>query len=421
MKSKINAYFHLATSSILTVFSGLAFINNVSAIISWWAAFHHFGGDAARIPNTSSGILPWLDWTAVDYSSVTTLIPFLGFFLLTLGLARALTGRHQDTEEFPFFKGYDQLNIALGLIGTLWGIIIIGYFQMETITMGNLMMCLHTALFSTLMAVVWVFIVDHSILRPLALRVLRRLQGREHEDENILEVLNQLTVSAGGLCDVWEGNRDHLAVLNDSVALASAELLVFADVGKNVTETLANELTVAARTFIAELTNAAQGMSERQEQAEKAAAERHSKLDATQTALTTSLESVATLVSGIQSVQEQFAVVAERISVENKSLASDLISERNTSNTLHSKVAVLKGESEGRLNQIGELIEQMRVADASYNKRLDALRDDCEREGRDRARIEGEKQRAQHDADAHRQRAEKAEKLLDKIKSTFNP
>ena len=37
---------------------------------------------------------------------------------------------------------------------------------MDSVTIGHLMMCLHTALFSTLMAVLWVFIADHAILRP---------------------------------------------------------------------------------------------------------------------------------------------------------------------------------------------------------------------------------------------------------------
>lgn len=420
MKSKISTYFYLAVSAVVTVFSGLAFLNNISAIIGWWMAFHRFGGDATRVPSTSTGIFPWLDWSAVDYSSVTTLIPFLGFFLITLGLARALTGRNQDTDVFPFFKGYDQLNIALGLIGTLWGIIIIGYFQMETVTMGNLMMCLHTALFSTLMAVVWVFIVDHSILRPLMLRLLRHLQVDEHEEEDILEVLDKLTVSAGGLCDVWNGNRDRLAALNDSVAQASAELLSFAGVGKHVADTLSRELTEAARTFITELTTASQGLSERQERAETALTERQTKLDATQHALTESIGSVANLVSGIQHVQEQFAAAAERLVIEHASLAKNLSLEQNTSNVLRGSVAELKGESEGRLKQIGELIEQMRITDTSFNTRLESLRDDCERVGKERARIEAEKERAQQDADVNLHRAQKAEKLLDKIKSTFN-
>ena len=419
MKRKIAAYFYLAVSAVLTVFSGLAFLNNIAAIFGWWAAFRRFGGDAARVPHTSAGILPWLEWSAVDYSSVTTLIPFIGFFLIVLGLTRALAGRPQDTDVFPFFKGYDQLNIALGLIGTLWGIIIIGYFQMETVTMGNLMMCLHTALFSTLMAVVWVFIVDHSILRPLALRVLRTLQGHEHEDEDVLEVLDKLTASAGGLCDVWNGNRDQLAVLNDSVAQASFELLAFAGVGKDVADTLSRELKEAARMLIVELTTASKAFSERQERVEAIMAARQDKLDAAQHALTESLGSVINLVSGIQTVQEQFAIAAERLVVENTSLSKDLDSEQKTSSGLRGTVAELKGESEGRLKQLGELIEQIRASDVLFNKRLEALRDDCEQVGKERARIEGEKERAQQDALANLQRAQKAEKLLDKIKATF--
>lgn len=419
MKSKISACFYLAVSFILTVFSGLVFLNNISVIIGWWVAFHRFGGDAAHIPYTGSGILPWLDWSAVDYSSVATLIPFVGFFLITLGLARALSGREQDAEVFPFFKGYDQLNIALGLIGTLWGIIIIGYFQIDSVTMGNLMMCLHTALFSTLIAVVWVFIVDHSMLRPLVLHVLRHLQGREYEDENVLEVLNKLTVSAGGLCDVWDGNRACLTALNDSVGQVRSELVAFAGISKNAAHTLSQDLTAAARTFISELTVASQGLSERHERAEAALLERQKQRDATQQAFVESIGSVAHLVSGIQKVQEQFAIAAERLAVENVSLTKDLDTEQNTSNALRGTVAELKGERAGHVNQINELIENMRATEASFTKRLEKLRDDYEQVRKDIAQMEGEKQRAQQDADDNLNRAKKAEKVLSKIKSTF--
>ncbi len=420
MKNKIRAYIHIAVFAILTVLSGLALINNVSAIVRWWGAFHGSGGDATLIPDKCPGILPWLDWTAVDYSCATTLIPFLGFLLITLGLARALAGKHQDPETFPFFKGYDQLNIAFGLIGTLWGIIIIGYFQMDSVTMDDLMMCLHTALFSTLMAVIWVFIADHTILRPLVLDVLRNLQGSEHEDEDILEVLDKLTGSAAGLCDVWNGNRDRLAALNDSISLASAELMAFGGVGKNVSDILARELTGSAQKFIAEMSKASEQLASRQERMESAIVERQAKLDASYAEIATLLSSVMGLVSGIQSVQDKFAVAAEKLSVENASLVTGIASERNESNTLRRNVAELQGESEGRMKQIGELIEQMRAGEMAFNKRFDKLRDENESIAATRIKVEGEKQIALREADDNRHRADRAEKLLEKIKSAFN-
>ncbi len=420
MKNKIRAYIHIVVFAVLTVLSGLAFVNNVSAVVRWWGAFQGSGGDATLVPDKCSGILPWLDWTAVDYSCATTLIPFIGFLLVTLGLARAISGQHQDPETFPFFKGYDQLNIAFGLIGTLWGIIIIGYFQMDTVSMGDLMMCLHTALFSTLMAVIWVFIADHTIIRPLVLDVLRGLQGSEHEDEDILEVLDKLTGSAAGLCDVWNGNRDRLAALNDSISLASAELMAFGGVGKNVSDILSHDLTASARNFISEMSQASEQLAARQERLEAASAERQAKLDASHAEIFELLKSVTGLVSGIQSVQDKFASAAEKLSAENASLVSGITAAHHETNTLRGKVAELQGESEGRLKQIGDLIEQIRVGEASFNKRLDKLRDENESVAAEKVKLEGEKHVALREADDNRHRAEKAETLLEKIKSAFN-
>ena len=419
MKNKIRAYIHSVVFAILTVLSGLALVNNISAVVRWWVAFHGSGGDASLIPNKCPGILPWLDWSAVDYSCATTLIPFLGFLFVTLGLARALAGKHQDTETFPFFKGYDQLNIAFGLIGTLWGIIIIGYFQMDSVTMEDLMLCLHTALFSTLMAVIWVYIADKMIIRPLVLKVLRGLQGSDHEDEDILEVLDKLTGSAAGLCDVWDGNRTHLNALNDSISLASSELIAFGGVGKNVSDILARELTGSAQMFIAEMSRASEQLAVRQERMEAAIVERQAKLDASYAETAKLLGSVMGLVSGIQSVQDKFAIATEKLSVENALLVTGIASERTETNTLRGKVSELQGESEGRLKQIGELIEQMRAGEMAFNKRFEKLRDENESLAVASVKVEAEKQVALREADENRHRADRFEKLLEKIKSAF--
>lgn len=421
MKNRTRAYLLLLMLVLLTLLTGLAFINNLYSIGSWWGAFHAAGGDAAQVPKGIPGLLPGLDWSVVDYSGVATGIPFLGFLLMTLGLGRLLAGRHQDPAFFPFFKGYDQLNIALGLIGTLWGIIIIGYFQMETVTMGDLMMCLHTALFSTLVAVVWVFIVDHSFLRPLALRVLRGIQGLEHEDEDILEVLDQLTRSAGGLCDVWNGNRERLAALNDAIAQAGSELTALGGIGHRVADTLGHALTDAATGFMAALNAGAEALAARQAHMEAAFAERQARLDASQREWTAALEGVAGLLAGMQAVQARFAAETERLGGENAELASNLKTARQTAHALREQVGELKGESEGRLRQIGELVERMRADEAAFGRRLDALREASDRLQTEKARVEAERQAAVHESDARLKRAERAEKLLERIKATFNP
>ena len=101
-------------------------VNVRVAIVLATAAFAAAGGDAAAMPDRVAGFLPWLDRLAVDHSCVSTFIPTLGFALAARGAWRVLRRRPADPAFFPFFRSFDQLVVALGLIGTLWGIILIG-------------------------------------------------------------------------------------------------------------------------------------------------------------------------------------------------------------------------------------------------------------------------------------------------------
>lgn len=181
-----------AASAALTVLSALAFFNNLVAIVNWWRAFVWAGGDTSGVPAHAPGCFAWLDWTAVDYSAVTTFIPFLGFFFLTRAAGALLKGKRLPADDFPFFRGSDQLNVALGLFGTLWGIIVIGYFKLETVQMADLMQCLHTALFSTLMAVVWVFLIDRPLIRPYFLKLLNELNLAETDEGDLAGAVERL-------------------------------------------------------------------------------------------------------------------------------------------------------------------------------------------------------------------------------------
>ena len=194
----------LALCASTTAFCTLAFVNNVVAIWNWWSAFLAAGGDTAAFSAKAPGAIPWLDWTAVDYSAVTTFIPTLGFLCMTVSLARMARGRRFRAGDFPFFRGSDQLNVALGLFGTLWGIIVIGYFQLDTVTMADLMQCLHTALFSTLMAVVWVFLVDRPFVRPLFTRLLESSGLAETDDGDLAAAVDRLVVRLGAASDAFE-------------------------------------------------------------------------------------------------------------------------------------------------------------------------------------------------------------------------
>jgi hypothetical protein len=119
-------------------------------------------------------------------------------------LARILRGRSVRIADFPFFKGSDQLNIALGLFGTLWGIIVIGYFKLDTVQMADLMQCLHTALFSTLVAVVWVFLLDRPLIRPFFVRLLEECGNAEVEDGDLAAAVDRLVTRLVAASDAFE-------------------------------------------------------------------------------------------------------------------------------------------------------------------------------------------------------------------------
>lgn len=182
----------------LTLLSGVAFANNLWAIARWWKAFADAGGESAQMAAVR-GPISLLEWSVVDYSGVTTLIPLIGFCCCWRGLRRLRLGLATGGAEFPFFKGSDQLHIALGLFGTLWGIIVIGYYRLESVTMADLMQCLHTALFSTLTAVVWVFFADRPLLRPWLQRLRAEIHPYQSPRQTLTEAVETLlsTLHAG--------------------------------------------------------------------------------------------------------------------------------------------------------------------------------------------------------------------------------
>lgn len=191
MKKKVSLLFVL--SLLATAFFALAFANNIASVIHWWQGFLASGGDSSRFAAKAPGFIASLDWSAVDNSAVTTFIPLVGFICITRGLWRILRGRRSRAGCFPFFRGSDQLFVALGLFGTLWGIILIGYFKLDSVTMADLMMCLHTALFSTLAAVVWVFLADRPLLRPYLAGLLEKAGLAEADKDDLTEAVDRFT------------------------------------------------------------------------------------------------------------------------------------------------------------------------------------------------------------------------------------
>ena len=206
-RDKVVASSVFTASLALTAVALLAFVNNVVALVRWWKAFLAAGGDTAGVPAHVPGCFTWLDWSAVDYSAVTTFIPFLGFACMTVAAFRLVLGKRMRVGDFPFFRGSDQLNVALGLFGTLWGIIVIGYFKLDTVQMADLMQCLHTALYSTLMAVVWVFMIDRPLVRPFFTRLLERSGLAETDDGDLAAAVDRLVVRLGAASDAFDARQ----------------------------------------------------------------------------------------------------------------------------------------------------------------------------------------------------------------------
>ena len=199
MKRKLLLLVMFAASVVAT----LAFVNNVVVLVDWWRSFIAAGGNSAAM-EPHHGCIGWLDWSAVDYSAVTTFIPMLGFWCMTAGLYRIVRRRRVRVEDFPFFRGSDQFNVALGLFGTLWGIIVIGYFALTTVSMADLMQCLHTALFSTLMAVVWVFMIDRPLVRPLFARMLTSDDLAECDEDDLAAEVERLVSRLAAASDGFD-------------------------------------------------------------------------------------------------------------------------------------------------------------------------------------------------------------------------
>lgn len=159
----------LAAASAGTLFFGILWINNLVSAWRYHAMLMEGDTFAGDFP---PGLWPSLSWSTVDASTVTTLIPFFGSLLILHGLFKV-----ENSEEWPFFTGYERLNIALGLLGTIWGIILVGYYPEDQINVTALIRCcLHTAMFSTLIAVVWVMVILPALVLPL-MRAYRKIRG----------------------------------------------------------------------------------------------------------------------------------------------------------------------------------------------------------------------------------------------------
>ncbi len=172
--NRLQLWLLLALALAGSLYSGALWLNN----LVWAGRFYR---ELARgdwvAAGRATGIWPGLDWANVDLSTVTTLVPFLGLVLISGGLLQLINRKLRPMAEWPFFHHYGRLNVALGLLGTVWGIIMIGFYPPEQVDLTNLMHCLHTAMFSTLVAVGWVMVVLPLMVTPLLEHFHRELTG----------------------------------------------------------------------------------------------------------------------------------------------------------------------------------------------------------------------------------------------------
>jgi hypothetical protein len=419
--TKKNYIAYLVISSTLTLLSGLAFLNNISVIVKWWNTFITTGGDAQALSENFSGCFPWLDWTAVDYSAATTLIPFLGFLLITIGIIRIM--RHKEIsaiDYFPFFKGYDQLNVAFGLIGTLWGIIIIGYYDMESVAITDLMMCLHTALFSTLTAVVWVFVIDHPILRPLLRKLLVEEELDAAEDADLIDLLERLRGGAAGLHEAWTLEKNNLESFSTAVEEAKQKLVAMGVAGEEACKTFESRMLLAVDGFTKHVEEIASDMESRQQRFEEAFTNRLSAVEKSYADMLVLVGDVTQLVDGVQVAQKAISTELERVVADNDTLRGKLTVEVEAGNA----VRITAAELGGKVNALSSTIEELKAEAAHVaeaNEKAQAqFRKQYEELTVEKLAREADLKLTQKQLEESKAQTLKAEKLLSKIKAAFN-
>lgn len=411
----------LATGIILTVFAGLAFINNISIVARWWGRFLASNGDATALGTSITGIIPWLDWSAVDYSCVTTFIPFTGFLLCTIGLIRILLGKDCSGEYFPFFKTSDQLNISFGLIGTLWGIIVIGYYNMETVRMADLMTCLHTALFSTLIAVVWVFVIDHPILRPLLNRLALDAGLKNDEDKDIGDVLDDLKAGAEELRTAWSAEQSEFDTFSAKLKSAGNDIESLGSFGKKTAEIFSTEITASLTSLSAKIDSISEQIEKRQASYNEVMTQRLATIDEFFSQRLKNYDEacshrMASFEENAVKRTEAFeASAAKRIDAFENAAAKRL----ETLESSQSKIADVVAESSAVIASTKDALQSLMDTLSATTAENTRLRAASEQTSKEKLRLEADLRDSISKIEESSNRADKAEKMLAKIRAAF--
>lgn len=409
-RSKPRLLLILAAGIALTVFSGLAFINNVTIVARWWGRFLASNGDATALETAITGAIPWLDWAAVDYSCVSTFIPFSGFLLCTIGLIRIIRGKDCSCEYFPFFKTSDQLNISFGLIGTLWGIIVIGYYNMETVRMADLMTCLHTALFSTLIAVIWVFVIDHPLLRPLMNKLALDAGLKQDEDKDIGDVLDDLKSGAEELRSAWSAEQSEFDTFSAKLKSAGNDIESLGTFGKKTAEVFSTEMATSLTTLAAKIDSISEQIENRQASYDEAMAKRLTSLDETfSLRLKNFDEAYARRMEAYESA------TAKRTEAFENATAKHL----ETLESSQAKIADVLAESSAVIASTKDALQSLMDTLSATTAENTRLRADSEQSAKDRIKLESDLRASISKIEENSNRAEKAEQMLAKIRAAF--
>lgn len=212
--------------AVAALFSGLAWYNNVSVAAQWnpstgYSADYH-------------GPIPWLDWSSVDFSTVSTFIPFFGFVLITIAFVRLLvfSKPFNNSGYFPFFKSYTSVTMALGLMGTVWGLIQIGQFEPGRVQMSDLVLCLRTALYSTLIALAWVFLFALPVSATMQWW-RRKLRPEEEGSLDLISSFKEFGLTASDAGKSLAQTSNHVQMFNTALVATHSELSVIAKMLKD--------------------------------------------------------------------------------------------------------------------------------------------------------------------------------------------
>jgi hypothetical protein len=135
----------------------------------------------------------------VDLSTVTTGLIFLTLLLAAIGTAKVLIGKNPGRgKHFPFWSKYVILYVQLGLLGTLFGLIIafrnISPDQIENTQ--SILMALGTALWSTFSAIFLAYVICPYLFEKLLFaRLLPREPGPIKREGSTGDPIDELSRS----------------------------------------------------------------------------------------------------------------------------------------------------------------------------------------------------------------------------------